>query len=43
MSAQVAAIAWRHYMTCAKFTPQTIGALRTFRDELIDKGPETVP
>jgi hypothetical protein len=43
MTAQVAAVAWRHSMTCAQFTPQTIAALRTFRDELIDKGPETVP
>jgi hypothetical protein len=43
MSAQIAAVAWRHSMTCAQFTPQTIDALRTFRDELIDKGPETVP
>jgi hypothetical protein len=43
MPFQVAAVAWRHYMACREFTPQTITALRTFRDELIDKGPETVP
>jgi hypothetical protein len=43
MPAQVAAVAWRHYMTCAKFTPKTIGALRKFRTALIDKGPEIVP
>jgi hypothetical protein len=43
MPAQVAAVAWRHYMTCAKVTPKTISALRKFRTALIDKGPEIVP
>jgi hypothetical protein len=43
MPFQVAAVAWRHYMACREFTPQTIPALRTFRDELVDKGPENVP
>jgi hypothetical protein len=43
MPAQVAAVAWRHSMTCSKFTPKTIGALRAFRTALIDKGPEVVP
>ncbi len=39
----VAAVAWRHYMGCRELTPQAIEALRTFRVELVDKGPETVP
>jgi hypothetical protein len=39
----VAAVAWRHYMACKTYTPKSITALRTFRDELIDKGPETIP
>jgi hypothetical protein len=43
MTAQVAAVAWRHSMTCAEFTPKTIDALRKFRTALIDKGPEVVP
>ena len=43
MPFQVAAVAWRHYMGCKTFTPKSVEALRTFRDELIDKGPETVP
>ncbi len=43
MKPQVAAVAWRHYMTCSEFGPKTIDAFRTFRDELIDKGPEIVP
>jgi hypothetical protein len=43
MPFQVAAVAWQHYMACRQFTPKSIGALRTFRTALIDKGPETVP
>jgi hypothetical protein len=43
MPFQVAAVAWRHYMGCEAFTPKTIEALRVFREELIDKGPEIVP
>ncbi|MDP2711818.1 MAG: DUF3105 domain-containing protein [Solirubrobacteraceae bacterium] len=43
MPFEVAAVAWRHYMACETFTPRTIEALRVFRDELVDKGPETVP
>lgn len=43
MKAQVAVVAWRHYMTCAQFTPRTLDAFRTFRSALVDKGPEVVP
>ena len=43
MPFEVAAVAWRHYMACREFTPKSIEALRTFREELVDKGPETVP
>ena len=43
MPFQVAAVAWRHYMACREFTPKTIAALRTFRDELVDTAPEKVP
>ena len=43
MQAQVALVAWRHFMTCAEFTPKTIDAFRDFRTALVDKGPETVP
>lgn len=43
MPFQVAAVAWRHYMGCETVTPKSIEAMRVFRDELIDKGPETVP
>lgn len=43
MKPQLAAVAWRHHMTCDKFTPQTIDAFRDFREALVDKGPEVVP
>ena len=43
MPFQVAAVAWRHYMACETFTPKSIDALRTFREELVDKAPELVP
>jgi hypothetical protein len=43
MPFQVAAVAWRHYMGCNEFTPKSIEAMRTFREELIDKAPEKIP
>ncbi len=43
MQAQVAAVAWRHSMTCSEFTPKTLGAFRKFREALVDKAPEVVP
>ncbi|HWI07632.1 MAG TPA: DUF3105 domain-containing protein [Solirubrobacteraceae bacterium] len=43
MPFEVAAVAWRHYMACREFTPKSIEALRVFREELVDKGPESVP
>ena len=43
MTAQVAAVAWRHYITCSEFTPQTVAAFRTFREALVDKAPEVIP
>jgi hypothetical protein len=43
MPFQVAAVAWRHYMACREVTPGAISAMRTFREELVDKAPERVP
>jgi hypothetical protein len=43
MPFQVAAVGWRHYMACREFTPQTIAALRTFREEVVDTAPEKFP
>jgi hypothetical protein len=43
MKAQVAATAWGHSLTCPRMNDQVFDALRTFRTEYIDKGPENVP
>jgi hypothetical protein len=43
MAAQVAATAWDASLTCATMNPQVFDAIRTFRAEHIDKGPEVVP
>jgi hypothetical protein len=43
MDAQVAATAWGHSLTCDKMNPQVFDAIRTFRAEYIDQGPENVP
>jgi len=39
----VAATAWTHMLGCKEMTPEVFDALRTFRDEYIDKGPEKIP
>ena len=39
----VAATAWTHSLGCKEMNPKVFDALRTFRDEYIDKGPEPVP
>lgn len=43
MRPQVAAVAWRHYMTCDEFTPAALDAFRTFREALVDQAPEQTP
>lgn len=43
MPFQVAAVAWRHYMSCKTYTPAVIDAFREFRTALVDKAPELVP
>ncbi len=43
MPAQIAATAWGHSLTCPQFNNQVFDALRTFRTQYIDKGPEDVP
>jgi hypothetical protein len=43
MTAQIAATAWGHSLTCPQFNNQVFDALRTFRAAYIDKGPEDVP
>jgi hypothetical protein len=42
MTAQVAATAWTHSLTCPKMNDKVFDAMRTFRARYIDKGPERV-
>ncbi|MGZ8649924.1 MAG: DUF3105 domain-containing protein [Solirubrobacteraceae bacterium] len=43
MSAQVAATAWTHSLSCPAMNDKVFDAIRTFRSRYIDKGPEQVP
>jgi hypothetical protein len=43
MPAQIAATAWGHSLTCPQFNDKVFDAIRTFRAQYIDKGPEDVP
>jgi Protein of unknown function (DUF3105) len=43
MDAAVAATTWGHSLTCDEMNPQVFDAIRTFRAEYIDQGPENVP
>jgi hypothetical protein len=43
MPSAVAATAWGHSLTCPEFNDKVIDAIRTFRTQYIDKGPEDVP
>jgi hypothetical protein len=43
MDAAVAATAWGHSLTCPEMNDQVFDAIRTFRAEYIDQGPEDVP
>jgi uncharacterized protein DUF3105 len=42
MDAAVAATAWGHSLTCPTMNDKVFDALRTFRNQYIDKGPEKV-
>jgi hypothetical protein len=42
MDAQVAATAWGHSLTCPTMNDKVFDAIRTFRAQYIDKGPEKV-
>jgi hypothetical protein len=39
----IAATAWGHLLGCPKMNDQVFDALRAFRKNYVDKGPETVP
>ena len=43
MSFAVAATAWDHQLGCPTMNPKVFDAIRAFRNEYIDKGPEIVP
>ena len=43
MDAAVAATAWGHTLTCPEMNDKVFDAIRTFRNEYIDQGPENVP
>ena len=43
MDAAVAATAWGHSLTCPEMNDKVFDAIRTFRNEYVDKGPEQVP
>ncbi len=43
MDAAVAATTWGHSVTFPEMNPQVFDAIRTFRAEYIDQGPENVP
>jgi uncharacterized protein DUF3105 len=42
MDAQIAATAWGQSLTCPQFNNKVFDAIRTFRAQYIDKGPEKV-
>lgn len=42
MKAEVAATTWDHSLTCDKMNDRVFDAIRTFRQQYIDKGPEKV-
>jgi hypothetical protein len=42
MDSQIAATAWGHSLTCPTMNDKVFDAIRTFRAEYIDKGPEKV-
>jgi hypothetical protein len=43
MPYEIAATAWGHLLGCPKMNDQVFDALRSFRKNYVDKGPETVP
>jgi Protein of unknown function (DUF3105) len=43
MDAAVAATTWGHSLTCPEMNDKVFDAIRTFRNEYIDQGPEDVP
>jgi hypothetical protein len=43
MTAAVAATAWDNSLTCPQWNDQVFDAIRAFRRDFVDKGPEFLP
>jgi hypothetical protein len=43
MTYEVAATAWDNALVCETASPEAYDAIRAFRDQFVDKGPELVP
>jgi len=43
MPFQVAAASWQHYLGCPKWNQNVIDAMRAYREQYVDKGPEFIP
>ena len=43
MPYDVAAAAWTNYLGCDSYSPETLDAIRSFRDEFRGNGPEEIP
>jgi Protein of unknown function (DUF3105) len=43
MPFQVAASSWQHYLGCPKWNENVIDAIRAYREQYVDKGPEFIP
>jgi hypothetical protein len=43
MPFQVAAASWQHYLGCPSWNPKVVDAIRAYREQYVDKGPEFIP
>jgi len=43
MPFEVAAASWQHYLGCPKWNQNVIDAIRAYREQYVDKGPEFIP
>jgi uncharacterized protein DUF3105 len=43
MTFQVAAASWQHYLGCPTWNDKVIDAIRSYREQYVDKGPEFIP
>ena len=43
MPFEVAAASWQHYLGCPKWNSNVIDAIRAYREQYVDKGPEFIP